>query len=169
LITSETNSKTANSYVSVDYADNYFSTRGVSSWEDFTDDEKEVFLIKATDFIDNSFEWHGTKATEEQELNFPRLNLFDNNGFEITGIPVNLKKAVCVACLYASKGKELFTVDEVNGAVTSEQVGSIHITYDVSKKKEGATIYTEINSLLKGLYHDKTKKSIYGMKVGRVL
>lgn len=169
MISTDENTENANSYVSLEFADNYFLTRGVASWAELSNEEKESALVRATDFVDNSFEWYGIKASETQELNFPRVNLFDKNGFEVTGIPLNLKKAVCVASLYASKGKELFTVDETNGAVTSEQVGSIHITYDVSKKKEGETIYNEINSLLSGLYHDKKKKSIYGMKVGRVL
>ena len=39
----------ADSFVSVAYADTYFSTRGVSAWASLTN--KEALLIKATDYI----------------------------------------------------------------------------------------------------------------------
>lgn len=45
----------ADSYVSVAYADTYFSTRGVTSWAALTPAVKEASLIKATDYIEKMF------------------------------------------------------------------------------------------------------------------
>lgn len=167
IVESGENLTNADSYVSVEFADNYFNARAITEWAELTEEEKEVALIKGTDFIDTSFDWNGRKATKEQSLNFPRINLRDSNGYEVEGIPLNLMKAVCVASLNISKGEDMFSVQDANGAIVSESVGSISTTYDVSKKEKNVTLYDEINLLLRGLYVDYTKQSIKRIKLRR--
>jgi len=87
----------ADSYVSIEFADDYFSARGVSGWGALTVEQKEQSLIRATDFIDNIYQWYGKKATTEQSLRFPRVNLTDYEGMLVIGVPYCLKKAVCEA------------------------------------------------------------------------
>jgi len=158
----------SNSYVSVTFADNYFSSRGFSSWEELEDEDKEILLIKATDFIDNIFQWNGKKKTYEQALNFPRENLIDNNGYVITDIPVNLKQAVCEAVEVLVNGSSLFQSASENGAVTSEKIGELSFTYDVSQKVKDTTLYDSINTRLRGLFCDKSKTRIFSAQVQRV-
>lgn len=119
-----------------------------------------MYLIKATDFIDNVFAWNGIKSSQEQYLEFPRKNLIDRNGYKIEGIPNKLKQAVCVASLMLLDGEDLFITDEANGAVTSETIGSLHFSYDISQNVKDSTLYQQINTLLRGLYRDTTKKSL---------
>lgn len=59
-----------------------------------------------------------------------------------------------------SGGDELYVNSESNGAVTSEKIGALTFTYDTSKKVEDTTLYQQINTLLRGLYRDKSKKNI---------
>lgn len=153
----------ADSYVSIDFADTYFTARGFSAWSDKTDDDKEIELIKATEYVDASFDWRGRKATQTQALAFPRTGLIDNDGFTVDGIPSRLKQAVCDAVMNSAS----FSVAEENGAVTSEKVGSISVSYDVSKKAKDRTLYDAINLKLKGLYIDRQKKGIYSIEVQR--
>lgn len=157
----------ANSFVSVDYADDYFSARGVTQWDSLTDDEKEVLLIKATDFVNASYKWRGKKSTQGQALSFPRTNCIDNDGYKVSGVPNNLKDAVCEASYLLNGGDELFQKAESNGAVTSEHIGSISFTYDTSKKVKNASLYDALNSRLKGLYIESSNR-IVSMKVARV-
>lgn len=146
----------ADSYVSVTFADNYFSARGVSAWEGLDSAKKEQALVRATDFIDNMFQWYGKKLTVSQGLRFPRVKLFDYEGQEIAGIPVVLKQAVCDAAVIASGGTELFQAASENGDVVSENITQLSFTY---KKKEkvsvpSGTLYDSINTKLRGLFKE---------------
>jgi len=159
----------SNSYVSLEYAGDYFTSHGVSTWSGKTNTEKEVMLIKATDYIDNIFDWLGKKSTKEQALNFPRTDLYDKDGYEVDAIPTNLKNAVCEAVLVVLQDKDLFKSESENGAVISEHIGSLSFTYDVSQKIKDSTLYESINTRLRGLFRDFTKKKIISGKVLRKL
>ena len=160
----------ADSYVSVEFADNYFSARGVSSWTTLTTAVKEQCLIKATDFIDNIYQWKGKKTTNEQSLRFPRTNLFDYEGQEIDGVPTCLKQAVCDAALITTNGAELFQTKNENGDVVSETITTLSFTYsksDKSEKTTQTTLYDSINTKLRGLFIEGSQKVVSG-KVARV-
>lgn len=159
----------ANSYVDIAYSDNYFTSHGVFAWSDLTEEQKEVLLIKATDYIDNVYQWLGTKLNKEQALRFPRENLYDYEGIEVTDIPKALKDAVCESVNVLMKNTELFQSVNENGAVTSEHIGELSFTYDVTQKIKDSTLFESINSRLRGLYKDSSKSKIYSAKVKRVL
>ena len=158
----------SNSYVSVVFADDYFSARGVSEWENLEEAQKEQCLIRATDYIDNIFQWCGKKEFENQALRFPRVELRDYEGAEVSGIPVCLKQAVCDAALVGMSG-ELFQTSEVNGDVVSENITSLAFTYSKSERTvTSRTLYDSINTKLRGLYRDASQSRIISGKVERV-
>lgn len=167
IVENGTGLENANSYVSVEYLDDYFTSRGYSC--DKTEEEKEMLLVQGSDYIDNVFDWNGKKATQEQSMNFPRVNLYDRNGYEVAGVPKAIKDAVCEA-IKVLLSTELYQSANENGAVISENIGGkLSFTYDVSQKIQGATLYESINARLKGLYKDTTKKKIYSAQVRRKL
>ena len=159
----------ADSYVSIEFADTYFSARGVTEWTSLTQTKKEQALIKATDFIDNIFEWHGKKEFSIQSLRFPRVNIFDYEGEEIKGIPICLKQAVCDASLISTSG-ELFETAEQNGDVVSETITTLSFTYSKngSRSTTSTTLYDSINTKLRGLFKDNSKNRVISGKVERV-
>ena len=63
----------ADSYVSVEFADTYFSARGVSVWATLTNTVKEQLLIKATDFIDNIYQWNGKRKLNKRHNQLNQL------------------------------------------------------------------------------------------------
>lgn len=80
----------ANSYIPVEYADDYFQLRGNETWTFIQDPvEKERALVQATDYIDAR--WGSllasVRTTDTQALEFPRKKW--------EGIPETLKKATC--------------------------------------------------------------------------
>lgn len=159
----------ADSYVTVEFADDYFSARGVSEWAELTTEKKEQALIKATDFVDNIYQWYGKKEFEHQSLRFPRVDIRDYEGAEIRGIPICLKQAICDASLIANS-EELFQTQEANGQVVSEKIGELAFTYANGKKETvtSATLYDSINTKLRGLFVDKSQSKIISGKVERV-
>jgi hypothetical protein len=86
----------ANSYAAVADADAYFLERGVTGWAG-TDDQKETWLIQATDYIEMRFgrRFLGEKEFPDtpQGLSFPRTGIEDVDGNEIEGIPLCLMRA----------------------------------------------------------------------------
>lgn len=155
----------SNSYISVIDANTYFSARGIESWDSLTDEEKEQALIKATDYIDSAFKWRGKKKTSEQALNFPRVDLIDDNGFKIERVPNALRYAVCESANLVATGTELFQTQESNGAVTSEKIGQLSFTYDTSKKLKDSSLFDSINLRLRGLVIDTNGGTV---KTGKV-
>ena len=149
----------SNSYVSVGFADDYFSARN-AEWLEKQAVEKERALVLATDFVDNVFVWRGRKRTNEQALAFPRTDVYDIDGYVVTGVPTKLKQAVCDAAIETFAGGALFEVSETAGAITSERIGDISFSYDVSKKKQDVTLFESVNKKLRGLYRDTNKSGI---------
>ena len=161
----------ANSYVSVEFADDYFSARGVSEWVDLETEVKEQSLIKATDFIDNVYQWYGKKEFDNQALRFPRVSIRDYEGAEIKGIPLCLKQSVCDAAMIISNGTELFQTKNENGDVVSETITTLSFTYaknESSEETTSTTLYDAINTKLRGLFRESSRNRIVSGKVERV-
>jgi hypothetical protein len=63
----------ANSYATVAFADDYFSTRlWTSTWEEAGEDDKARALMMATRLLDVWFDWYGSVASLTQALLWPR-------------------------------------------------------------------------------------------------
>lgn len=155
----------ADSFCDLAYANTYLAARN-SAWAGKTDTEKETALVVATEYINDLFQWKGTRSTADQSLSFPRINLTDNDGYAITGVPSKIKQSVCLAASEFINGESLFATDDENGAIVSESVsGAVSTTYDVTKKKEQATRFQAINEKLRGLYVDMNRQRIVTSRV----
>lgn len=85
---------TSNSYVTVAEADDYFADRAhAESWDDV--ENKESLLITSTSMLDWYMKWKGTKATDSQALDWPRLDVSRPDGTVVdsTTIPRDVKQA----------------------------------------------------------------------------
>jgi len=87
----------AQSGVSVANADAYFSARGITAWTGSVP-AKEVALISGTEYAE--IKWRGKlkgklQFPDTQALSFPRVNICDEEGRAITGVPKDWKAAIC--------------------------------------------------------------------------
>ena len=92
----------ANSYASVEFADQYFSDRKVTDWIG-TPEDKQAWLIQATDYIEGRFGARFVGAQQfpyQQALAFPRVDL---PGTSKT-MPANLLRATAEYALRAKLG-----------------------------------------------------------------
>ena len=84
---------TANSYASVAEADAYLAVRGdTSTWTALNNGQKESKLQWAAIYLD-TLTFKGTRSTSTQALQWPRIGVWDRDGFEVDGIPQALKNA----------------------------------------------------------------------------
>lgn len=129
----------ANSYVSLNEADNYFEYHPYYSanWADLDDDKKEAFLSYATSVVDQLFRWKGYPVSLAQNLGFPRTCLTDKYGNSIPegSIPMNLKKGVMEMAVTSSMG---------NSFETSSSLGLEQVKIDVIELKFDKTEATPL-------------------------
>ena len=85
------------SYVDVAFSDDYLG----SSWAADTA-AKQSALISASEYFDARWgkRLMGRPVNSVQGLEFPRLSVYDRYGWVLEGVPVDLKKSVC---LYAKE------------------------------------------------------------------
>lgn len=153
----DTGLTTANSAVSVEYADAYFALREVEGWSDLGLSEKQTALIKGTDYAQAKYasRFPSSPLSNEQSLLFPKKFPFMANGVRITGTPNNWKKAVCEYALISSK-KDLYAAATTDAKeIQSKEVTVGPITTKTSYEKANAPTflsYPSADNLVKALF-----------------
>lgn len=84
----------ANAYISAAEFDAYWTDRGFDT-SALSTAQKQVAIIKATDYIENRYRtrFKGSREFELQALSFPRVRLYDEDGRKVEGLPTKLKQA----------------------------------------------------------------------------
>jgi hypothetical protein len=157
----------ANSYVSLNYANTYFSMYLNEAW-DGEDSEKETSLIMATQSVDLLYgdlflSWR--KVDSLGPLLFPRIFFYDNNYqiVQMNQIPECLMRAVCeIACLYL-QGINIFPEGNTDNNVNDSmlKVGDIEISNKYVRTKGDVERYAnfrKIDLILKPILKPKSVK-----------
>lgn len=116
----------ANSYASLDYANNYFASD--ADWSSYSDDEKTAALATAFTSVELLYgpNYMGTiLPTSAQVALFPRLPFTDNNGRLIRNyaIPDCLLKAQCEIALMSLQGVDVFPIRSTKRNIAEQSVG----------------------------------------------
>jgi hypothetical protein len=169
IVEDGTGISTANSYLTVQEADDYFTTYGNTNWDAVTAD-KELALIQATQSIDLLYgeKYISYKAIEAPgALLWPRQWCYDNNQQLITDstIPVTLKRAVSELALMSLMGEDIIPLEnDENGVKLSRiQIDVIEIETQYANEKKVSETFTgfrKIDLLLSAILVKKTKTSI---------
>jgi hypothetical protein len=123
-------SASANSYCSVSDADAYHAGHlYASTWNSASVTSKESALLWATRLLDEQVDWFGTKTYADGALRFPRLAVFDRDGYEFDGtvIPGWLENATAELARWLME--EDRTEDRVRG-ISYLLVGDMALSFD---------------------------------------
>lgn len=122
----------AESYASVSDADTYLSSRGITTWANLLQPEKEQALRRATDFM-REYPWKGYIIDTEQALDWPRQKVYVVNNIEVANdfIPLGVKNA-CIELAWRGAGGPLnpdIQGDDTNRFITKkvERVGPVDV------------------------------------------
>lgn len=104
---------TADSYQSIADVGTYNTAhRASTSWSGATDANKEKYCRLATQWLDANYgpRWKGVKADEDQALNWPRTDAYDNDGYAIDddALPTRLTDAHSEVAVFLSEGENMF-------------------------------------------------------------
>jgi hypothetical protein len=115
------------SYVSIAEADDYAAFIGDMDWLVLSLVYKEYALMITTTFVDNLLSWNGVLLNQTQALNFPRKNLYDNQGRLIEGVPKAIKNAVLQLAMKDAEELSYQTIrlkEQVFGSASEKYHGS---------------------------------------------
>ena len=134
--------------------DAYHADRGNASWALVASSTREVYIRKATDWVDRTFNFIGDLATGEQRLKWPR-QFAEVEGFLLssTAIPRQVAEATAIVA-------DLFRLGtfDMEGIVTNDsssinktKVDVIEVGYDTGKRLLGPAVPTHVYQLLRPL------------------
>lgn len=126
-------SATANAYVSILVADQYFLDRpNGETWATYSSDQKTAAILWATKLMDSLWVWNGYPVDAVQALLWPRGGMLKRNGWEyvpLNIIPIELQQATAE---YAGQLQATNrTADNAieTGGITSVQAGPVRVTF----------------------------------------
>lgn len=136
------------SYVSLEYAelyaDSFFSETDYTLWSVTGNDSLQRLLNRASKYLDRTYVFNGELYSSTQALQFPRAYLYDNLGYDITGVPSAIEQATCIVAMKMLNGINLDP--DVGRKTIREKIDTIDITY--SEAASNYKRYTEIDNLL---------------------
>jgi hypothetical protein len=138
--------ESANGYISISDADQYFLLRNNTVWSNASTEQKTAAILSASLYIDRYYlhRWPGYKMTMIQGLQWPRAWAFDVNGYPLNGIPQALMDAVCEAALI-SLSDSLF--EPKTAPIKKKSIaGAIFVEYATSSSI--STQYPVIDNIL---------------------
>jgi hypothetical protein len=97
----------ADAYVSTAEVDTYAAAYGKGTvWASLQSSAKEIHVRKATRFADDKYPFPGTPLKGTQGLFFP-VDSITVRGWPVTGVPRQLKDAVCELAIISANGTDL--------------------------------------------------------------
>lgn len=150
----------AESYLSVSGADSYHTNRGNDSWTG-SDAVKEQALRKATEYLDNHYQWIGDIYLTTQTLNWPRTFAYDSQGRAVNNIvPSKVENAAAELALLALS-EDLVPVTTSSDYAKREKVGDLEIEYRDSAP--ASRQFTNVDRILSGLYTSKAGSGVVSL------
>lgn len=150
----------ANSYVTIVYVDTYVSNYHPenTSWAALTEDQKSLYIVRATRFFDRLLKWTSVIVDPDQALAFPRKEFKDSEGRVVAedSIPELIKFVVSEFALEASDG----TLDDDFIYLIQESLGSTSDTYSSPIRVGGSDIVNQFYKELMYYGYGRSKTSI---------
>jgi hypothetical protein len=156
IIEDGTGNPGANSYIDIPYVSNYLLGEQLETWVALSEPEQESAIIRASRYVNSAFSWLGTRKTLDQGLLWPREGV-KLDGFEIAGVPKEVKEATAECVALVMQDAELFS-EKADRQIASEKVDVVAVSYFQQGETSGktATKFDVLNKLLRGLYKENT-------------
>jgi hypothetical protein len=142
------------SFVSLEYADAYFSRRPYSAaWTSADETAKESALIAATRHLD-ILEWEGFRTSKGQPLSWPRRFVLDHEGELVASdtIPSRLAQAQCELAIVSLRDD----LTQTAPSIKSKRVGDLQIEYESAQSD---SVPPHVRRLASSLLREKSPHS----------
>lgn len=92
IVQTDTVTTNANAYISVAFFKSYHDARG-RDYSTYSDANIQTAIVRATDYLDERFQFVGERLQIDQTTEWPRLNCFDIDDNYIDEVPREVKEA----------------------------------------------------------------------------
>lgn len=136
----------ANSYVTATQWDAWATARGIT--HSHSDAQIEKYILRAMDYFENQ-NFIGKKATDEQELQWPRANVvIDSYAVSAETIPDEVKKAVYELVKTESDSDSLLS--PLERQTTREKIGALEVNYkgSASMRKQTPAVTNAMKKII---------------------
>lgn len=146
----------ANSYTTVEFADDYIEMNIHSSteWLALEEEDKQRLLARASKTLDYRFKWNGQRVYQDSGLKWPRAGVTDSDGWYIPDdvIPRILQEATAEFASYLMDTD--WTAPRENDEFTEIKVDVIQLKFDTSYRR--AYVPPTIEAMLEDLGNANT-------------
>lgn len=163
----------ADSYVSLEYLNQYHAARGNVKWDDYLDDEKEAAARRAMLYVE-TFRYKGKRLVVSQACNFPRSGVVTRDGLEWPSdlIPAALMVAQAEGALREAQNPGTLLPDWTpgKGPLRREKLGEMEEEYFKQDSNDGKYPFQSILRVLADFIIDPTadtSKTLYVFDVER--
>lgn len=140
-------SATANSYATVEDANEYVSLRRLTGWGTLTTQAREAALVAATDYLEEVYAslWQGQRVSQDQALSWPREYVVAH-GFPVASnvVPGPVSKACIILAVKVAQGQVL--LEDQGQRVIREKIDVIETEY--SEFSDPRTRYLQVDHSL---------------------
>lgn len=157
---SEVGHVSADSYVSLEFANAFFVNSVANTSWPTSDPLKEAALVEATRVLDSQFDWYGDIATPTQALRWPRINAFDMDSRAIASdvVPKLLKEAVCNLAYFLLQNGGL---NQTQSDLKAIKVGPIDMKFNEDQSVIGVPRYITKSLQSLGAFQGHIQGSVY--------
>jgi len=161
----------ANSYISVSEADDYFTLRYENAlWTALATAVKESILVTATRRLDVEL-YSGYKTLQAQTLQFTRAVIYDSDGLSLssTAIPINMINAICEMVYFILTSDERLMSDDLlhdaeNLSSFSGTIDGMSVSYairaDAKANKLPQEVIVELTAIGNGVWKKSRKVTL---------
>ena len=85
-------------YATRDFVDEYHASLGNTEWAAVEDDQRDIYIRRATLYLDRSYRYVGRRAAQFQPLSWPRTLATDLDGYAVAtdDTPLRIKRATAI-------------------------------------------------------------------------
>lgn len=124
-LTATESGSTSNSYVTLEEANTYLEAHMQASvWAELNDERKKAALISSNRTLE-TLKFSGIRSTKDQNLSWPRRYIIDYDGYQVTGVPKQLKSAQCELAMWYLTEEDRLASDFELGNLESVDMGPI--------------------------------------------
>ena len=149
-------SATCNVYITRADADTYVAdkvavTAVVTQWSALANADKDMYLVRATEFLDGLVTWFGDRYTSDQKLKWPRINfyveglLFD---FGLTTAPPKVKYATVEMALFLMQQENATWEANENVTYDAVEIGPLKIDFNTAGTGAATRYFPDILPIL---------------------
>jgi len=155
VVDAEPLSATCNSYVSVAEADTYVEDQvpqaGVAAaWQALTPEDKALYVVRATEFLDGLVTWNGDRWSLAQQLKWPRFNVLVDGYYYDIGLvfPPKVKYATIEMALFLMQQSNATSEANSNVLYDAVAVGPLKIDFNVDGTGAATKYFPDIIPIL---------------------